>query len=93
MKTPKDALLEAISRAGTQSKLAALVGGKVRTGHVFYWLSAGVVPKEHCPAIEAGTGVTVDELNPDTRWSRIPDPNWPHPGGRPVIDVARPIAA
>lgn len=42
---------------------------------------------------EAGSMVDVHTLRPDVAWSRIPDPTWPHPAGRPVIDVARPVAA
>lgn len=48
-------------------------------------------PPERCPLIERATAgtVTVEQLRPDVTWSRIPDPAWPHPAGRPVIDVAR----
>jgi DNA-binding transcriptional regulator YdaS (Cro superfamily) len=49
----------------------------------------GRVPKERCPAIERETGAkwTVEKLRPDVRWVRVPDPQWPHPKGRPCIDV------
>lgn len=48
------------------------------------------LPPDHCPAIERATqgAVTVEQLRPDVRWVRVPDPNWPHPAGRPCIDVA-----
>ena len=36
----------------------------------------------------AGGAVTVEELNPNLPWSRIPDKSWPHPKGRPVVDVS-----
>lgn len=51
-------------------------------------------PPDRCPDIERATAgrVTVEELRPDIRWQRIPDPTWPHPAGRPCIDVARPLA-
>lgn len=54
-----------------------------------------VLPAEHAPNIERATEgrVTVDQLRPDVRWARIADPTWPHPGGRPTIDVAGPAAA
>lgn len=26
------------------------------------------------------------------RWYRVPDPDWPHPKGRPLLDVAAPAA-
>lgn len=49
-------------------------------------------PPNHCPAIERATAgrVTCEELRPDVRWQRVPDPTWPHPAGRPCIDVAAP---
>jgi len=48
-------------------------------------------PADHCPAIERATQAraTCEQLRPDVSWSRIADAAWPHPGGRPVIDVAR----
>ena len=36
--------------------------------------------------------VTAEQLRPDVRWVRIPDESWPHPAGRPLIDVAAPAA-
>lgn len=53
------------------------------------------LPSGHCPAIERATNgaVTVEHLRPDVRWVRVPDPNWPHPAGRPCIDVAAKEAA
>lgn len=49
-------------------------------------------PTDRCPAIERATEgrVTCEELRPDIRWHRIPDPAWPHAEGRPAIDVAAP---
>lgn len=49
-------------------------------------------PPDRCPAIEraAEARITVEELRPDVTWARIPDPTWPHPEGRPCIDVAGP---
>lgn len=51
-----------------------------------------VAPSERCPGIERELypKVTVDQLRPDVRWVRVPDPTWPHPDGRPCIDVAAP---
>lgn len=48
------------------------------------------VPAERCPDIERATGgqVTCEELSPLKPWHRIPDPTWPHPNGRPVLDFA-----
>lgn len=59
------------------------------------WRARGEVPAERCPDIERATDgqVLVDQLRPDVRWARVPDPDWPHPQGRPCIDVAAPIKA
>lgn len=52
------------------------------------------VPDARCPDIERATDgrVTVDDLRPDVKWARVPDADWPHPQGRPCIDVAAPTA-
>lgn len=34
--------------------------------------------------------VTCEELLADVPWFRIPDPSWPNPKGRPVIDPLQP---
>jgi len=49
-------------------------------------------PPDRCPAFERALypKVTVDVLRPDIRWVRVPDADWPHPDGRPCIDVAAP---
>jgi hypothetical protein len=48
------------------------------------------MPCRHCPSIEVATGglLVVEHLRPDAPWLRMPDPNWPHPAGRPVLDIA-----
>lgn len=53
------------------------------------------LPAERCPAVERALypQVTCDKLRPDVSWVRVPDPEWPHPNGRPCIDVAREVAA
>lgn len=53
------------------------------------------VPPVRCAQIERATAgqVTCEELRPDIRWHRIPDAEWPHPQGRPLIDVAVPQQA
>lgn len=47
-------------------------------------------PAEHCASIERALSgeITVEQLRPDVRWHRVPDASWPHPAGRPLIDVA-----
>lgn len=47
-----------------------------------------------CVAIEEASAgeVTCDSLRPDIVWVRVPDPLWPHPGGRPLVDHTRKAA-
>jgi len=66
----------AIEVVGSQTKLAEAIGGKVKTGHIYYWLQSGVVPAEHCPAIEgttraAGKTVLCEQLRPDIPWGLL----------------------
>lgn len=65
----------------------------VRVPSVIDWRRSGI-PRDRCPDIERASGgkVTCDEMRPEVAWVRVPDPDWPHPGGRPCIDVAaRPV--
>ncbi len=63
----KNPLLEAISIAGSQAKLARLVG--VNQQDISYWLHKARkgIPLEHVPDIERATGgrVTRYDLRPD----------------------------
>ena len=70
--------------------LASRLG--VSKAAVSQWFS-GRPPADRCPSIERATAgrVTVDQLRPDVRWVRVTDPTWPHPEGRPCIDVAAPV--
>lgn len=81
-----------IDQLGGPTAVARMVGCRVPS--VIEWRKRGI-PADRCPAIERATSgaVTVEVLRPDAAWSRIPDPAWPHPAGRPVIDVARPVVA
>jgi hypothetical protein len=81
-------------KRGRQAALAGELG--IRPPTVSDWAAGDKrVALDRCPAIERATqgAVTVEVLRPDAAWSRIPDPSWPHPAGRPVIDVARPVVA
>ncbi len=84
--------MDLIQQLGGPSAVARIVGCK--TPSVIEWRKRGI-PAERCPLIERATlgAYTVEQLRPDASWSRIPDPTWPHPAGRPVIDVARPVGA
>ena len=63
----------------------------VKPPSVLEWRKRGI-PADRCPVIERAVKarITCEELRPDIRWHRVPDPAWPHPGGRPCIDVAAP---
>lgn len=75
-----------IAYLGGPSKVAKMLG--IKPPSVIGW--GGRVPADRCPAIERATSgsVAVEQLRPDVRWVRVPDPRWPHPAGRPCIDVA-----
>lgn len=77
---------DVITELGGPSRVARMLG--IKPPSVIGW--GGRVPPQRCPAIERATHgtVTVEQLRPDVRWVRVPDPRWPHPAGRPCIDVA-----
>lgn len=67
-----NALLEAIDKAGSQAKLARLIGaaGQSTVGN---WVSRGqLAPIEFCVAIESATGISRKQLRPDD-WQKY----WP----------------
>jgi DNA-binding transcriptional regulator YdaS (Cro superfamily) len=82
------AVQSAVEMAAGQTELARLVGA--RQQEVWNWLNGRPVPERRCPKIERATGgqVLCETLRPDVRWVRVPDACWPHPSGRPCIDVA-----
>lgn len=74
-----------------RSELAERLG--VSKAAISQWLGeGGLPPPDRCPAIERATDgrMTCEALRPDINWQRVPDPAWPHPDGRPCIDVAAP---
>lgn len=83
------AIKRACELAGGQAALARGIG--IRPPSINEWISSGrPVPHERCPDIERVTEgkVACEELRPDLTWVRIPDPDWPHPDGRPLVDYA-----
>jgi DNA-binding transcriptional regulator YdaS (Cro superfamily) len=70
----QEAIRRAVDAAGGQSALArALSVGEVvvKQGHVFDWINReSGAPFEHCPAIEAATGVRCEELRAEVEWQR-----------------------
>ena len=70
--------------SGRMTAMAEHMG--VNKTAVWGWKVHGV-PAARMRAVRDFTGgeVTLEDM--------VPDPAWPHPAGRPVIDVARPVAA
>lgn len=82
------AVAEACAIVGSQSALAAAIG--VTPPMVNQWIKGErPVPPRNCAGIERVTKgvITVDRLL-DGPWARIKDRRWPHPKGRPVLDIA-----
>lgn len=66
-------LQRAIDLAHGQAALAAKItefsGERVTQQAVSLWVTTtGKAPPKHCPAIEAVTGVSCEELRPDVAW-------------------------
>jgi len=57
------ALDRAVTKAGSQIRLAAILG--IKSPSVTGWYDRGRVPAERCIAIEQATGVSRHELRPD----------------------------
>lgn len=75
-----------VSTLGGPTAVAAMLG--IKPPSVSGW--NGRVPAERCPGIELATGAKFicEQIRPDVVFARVPDPSWPHPAGRPCIDVA-----
>lgn len=87
---PYDACMpDLITTLGGPTAVARMLG--IKPPSVIGW--AGRIPSERCPDIERGTAgsTTCEQMRPDVRWQRVADPDWPHPLGRPCIDVAAPV--
>ncbi|WP_225784233.1 Cro/CI family transcriptional regulator [Xenophilus sp. Marseille-Q4582] len=84
----------AVKHAGSQAALARLLN--VATPTVNQWVAGErPVPEERAVHIERLTSgaVLVEAMRPDRRWVRIKDRSWPHPSGRPALDVGMPALA
>lgn len=78
------------------SEIASTLG--ISRSAVSMW--GGKVPATRRVELEqllyGSKGTAVEDFGDDVVWQRVPDPTWPHPRGRPCIDVAarhREIAA
>jgi DNA-binding transcriptional regulator YdaS (Cro superfamily) len=88
-----EALLKAIDLAEGHAALTSGIGAKPNAARM--WLKRGNVPPEWRAEIERFLEgrVTVEEFGEDVQWTRIKDRAWPHPKGRPLLEVARTEAA
>jgi hypothetical protein len=72
------------------SEIAAALG--ISRSAVSMW--GGRVPATRRVELErllfTTKGAQVEDFGVDVVWHRVPDPDWPHPAGRPCIDVAAP---
>ena len=61
---------------------------------VWQWANVREVPAERCSDVEKACdgAVTCEELRPDLCWLRVKDADWPHPKGRPLLDVSKAAA-
>jgi len=77
---------ELIKSLGGPVAVARILG--IKPPSVIGW--RGIPPADRCPALERALNArfTVEQMRPDVLWCRVPDPGWPHPDGRPCIDVA-----
>jgi DNA-binding transcriptional regulator YdaS (Cro superfamily) len=83
-----------LAERGSQTRLALQI--EVQPQLVWQWASESrPIPAERCPSLERATegAVTCEEMRPDVCWHRAADPAWPHPDGRPCIDVAAKVPA
>ena len=79
--------------AAERRQLASAIG--MDEQHLYQCLKGlRQIRDKHCVALERESKgrLAVEDLRTDLVWLRIPDPSWPHPSGRPCIDVAAPAA-
>jgi DNA-binding transcriptional regulator YdaS (Cro superfamily) len=87
-----DALIKAVDLAGGHPALTSGIGVKPNAARM--WLERGNVPPKQRVAIELFLDgrVEVEEFGDDVQWTRVKDRAWPHPKGRPLLDVAKAVA-
>lgn len=76
---------------GGPAAVARMLG--IKPPSVIGW--RGRVPADRCPTLERAVDgrITCEALRPDIHWHRVADADWPHPQGRPLIDVVVPATA
>lgn len=81
---------QACKIVGSQRALAGQLD--ISPATVNQWCSGDrPIPVDRCPAIERATQGTIccEDLRGDVSWYRVPDADWPHPNGRPMVDYAK----
>jgi DNA-binding transcriptional regulator YdaS (Cro superfamily) len=84
------AIAEAVQEIGGHQAAAELLGYTDRR-NVWPWTSGKrPIPAEIAPSLERGSKgkVPVERLCPNSKWVRVRDKDWPHPLGRPLLDIA-----
>ena len=59
---------KAINTVGAAAELARICG--IKPQNVTRWRREGRPPVDHCPSIEAATGIRCELLRPDCVWTR-----------------------
>ena len=83
-------MADIISDLGGPTVIAGVLG--IRPPSVISW--RGQIPANRCVQLEKSmgggySGITVERMRPDLPWRRVADKRWPHPKGRPCLDIAR----
>lgn len=85
------AIAKAVKVIGGPNRTARILGMKPSTVSQWYSPNAAQrrpLPDVHCPQLEFSSkgAATCEEMRPDIAWVRVPDPTWPNPAGRPLVD-------
>jgi DNA-binding transcriptional regulator YdaS (Cro superfamily) len=69
--TEKTGIQQAVDHfKGSKTALAEAIGDVSRQS-IGNWLTAGKVPVEHCPAVQAATGLPCELLRPGFAWEKF----------------------
>ena len=53
------------------TKLARAIGGSVIRQHIEHWVKTGRVPADKAPDVMLASGISVEQLCPDTNWAAV----------------------
>lgn len=56
---------------GSPSMLAQAIGGSVIRQHIEHWVKTGRVPADKAPDVMLASGISVEQLCPDTNWAAV----------------------